>query len=155
MKLMPILKEIQVLNISNPYVLSPKPSDLQDPDENDTMRSWLKKNNLQIKYTNSARNGVTSIKGPLSYGLVKGFWSKVMGLQSNNDWRNDISNPQIIAKYKQLVITPIKNTWQKYFDKICGPGRVKVSFPSNINANIRLIINEPPGKFKMKSNGIE
>lgn len=140
MKLIKILQEITI-KPQNSIEYRPDPGSLTPPDDNDTFKSWLEKNNNGIRYSDKRKGkDIWSIKAVVFYGL-KGIdkWIK------NPDTGVFTPNPRYIEQLN-LFKPYIKRRWQSYMDQICGPNRVKVS----VQDNIRFIINQRPSEFKMK-----
>jgi len=137
-----ILQEIGI-NDPNKFLYKIYPETFVDPDENDTMKTWYEKNQLNLAYTDKVIGGYSYKFYGLGYRKIGLGWNEYY--RDKFSRRRDPNFKSTYIKPVQSIRKIVKQKIQSYFDKVCGPGRVKVS----VQDRIRLIIPVKAGEFKM------
>ncbi len=148
-KLTNILQEITIKGVEKVYDLQPPIQKLKNPEVNDTMESWMNKNNLKVdwdKYKLIQHRVGCSVYSPdilYSVDFNSPTYKKIFGDTKRTD---KVKYEELLDK---IVIRQIIGEWQTYFNTHCGENRVKVWIDKK-NKKIRFILPTPsPADFKM------
>ena len=143
-KLTNILQEIEIKRFEKPYTSTYVLNKLKKPTNDDTMASWLDKNNIEYDFN---KYKLIQYKANCSVNIWRAFdvdYDKLAKLMKKNDSVIDKE------KYDKFISKPVSGEWQNYFNQYCGPNRVKV-WNEPLTVIIRVVLPNvvSPEEFKM------